>query len=40
MVEQQGGIVAGIGFVIELTFLGGRGKLAGYDVFSLMQYDK
>jgi hypothetical protein len=26
--------------VVELTFLNGRGKLAGYDVFSLLQYDK
>jgi len=40
LVEQAGGIVAGIGFVVELTFLKGRGKLAGYDVFSLLQYDK
>jgi len=35
-----GGSVAGIGFVIELTFLEGRRKLAGYDVFSLMQYEQ
>jgi adenine phosphoribosyltransferase len=40
MVTDAGGTVAGIGFVVELTFLGGRGKLAGYDVFSLLQYDK
>ena len=40
MVRGVGGIVAGMGFVVELTFLGGRGKLAGYDVFSLLQYDK
>jgi len=40
LVEELGGVVAGIGFVIELTFLGGRQKLEGYDVFSLMQYDK
>ena len=31
---------AGIGFVVELTFLNGRKKLAGHDVFSLLQYDK
>jgi adenine/guanine phosphoribosyltransferase-like PRPP-binding protein len=30
----------GFAFVVELTFLGGREKLAGYDVFSLLQYDK
>ncbi len=40
LVEELGGVVAGIGFVIELTFLGGREKLNGYDVFSLLQYDK
>ena len=40
LVEQAGGKVAGLGFVIELSFLHGRAKLNGYDVFSLMQYDK
>ena len=40
MVTDVGGHVAGIGVVIELTFLNGRKKLAGYDVFSLLQYDK
>ncbi|HKD39732.1 MAG TPA: adenine phosphoribosyltransferase [Myxococcaceae bacterium] len=30
--------VVGLGFVIELTFLGGRSRLGGYDVFSLLQY--
>lgn len=40
MVADVGGRVAGIGFVIELTFLQGRQKLGGYDVFSLLQYDK
>ena len=40
MVCQAGGTVAGLGFVVELTFLHGRGKLAGHDVFSLLQYDK
>jgi adenine phosphoribosyltransferase len=40
LVEQTGGKVAGMSFVVELTFLNGRGKLAGYDVFSLLQYDK
>jgi adenine phosphoribosyltransferase len=38
LVEQLGGEVVGIGFVIELTFLNGRDKLAGYDVHSLIQY--
>jgi adenine phosphoribosyltransferase len=40
MVENAGGVVAGIGFVVELTFLKGRERLAGHDVFSLLQYDK
>jgi adenine phosphoribosyltransferase len=39
-VEQVGGTVAGIGCMVELTFLAGRKKLEGYDVFSLLQYDK
>ncbi len=30
----------GLGFVVELTFLKGRDKLAGYEVFSLLQYDE
>jgi adenine phosphoribosyltransferase len=40
MVENVGGSVAGIGFVVELTFLNGRQKLPGRDVFSLLQYDQ
>ncbi len=40
MVNEQGGIVAGLGFMVELTFLNGRRKLDGFDVFSLLQYDK
>ncbi|HEY4084562.1 MAG TPA: adenine phosphoribosyltransferase [Bryobacteraceae bacterium] len=40
LVEGLGGTVAGLAFVVELTFLNGRGKLGGYDVFSLLQYDK
>jgi adenine phosphoribosyltransferase len=40
MVREAGGTVAGIGFVVELTFLNGRAKLDGSDVFSLIQYDK
>ncbi|MEX0783826.1 MAG: adenine phosphoribosyltransferase [Dehalococcoidia bacterium] len=38
LVELVGGIVAGYGFVIELTALGGRERLAGYDTFSIIQY--
>ncbi len=40
LVEQAGGTVAGLGFVVELTFLNGRRKLTGHDVFSLLKYDK
>ncbi len=40
LVERLGGKVAGLGFVVELTFLNGRAKLDGRDVFSLLQYDK
>jgi len=40
MVREAGGIVVGMGFVVELTFLNGRQKLDGLDVFSLLQYDK
>ncbi|MBN2042850.1 MAG: adenine phosphoribosyltransferase [Candidatus Aenigmarchaeota archaeon] len=38
MIEKQGGKVAGIGFIIELSFLNGRKRLEGYDVFSLVDY--
>ena len=40
LVEMMGGKVAGIGVVIELTFLNGREKLPGCDVFSLLKYDQ
>ncbi|KIL46106.1 adenine phosphoribosyltransferase [Jeotgalibacillus campisalis] len=38
LVEELGGIVAGIAFLIELTYLDGRDKLEGYDMLTLMQY--
>ena len=38
LVEGLGGIVAGVLFVIELEFLHGRERLAGYDVHSLVIY--
>jgi adenine phosphoribosyltransferase len=40
LVRESGGTVVGVGFVVELTFLNGRQKLADTDVFSLLQYDK
>jgi adenine phosphoribosyltransferase len=38
LVEQLGGEVVGLAFVIELEFLNGRDRLEGYDVVSLIQY--
>jgi adenine phosphoribosyltransferase len=38
LVEGLGGTVTGLGFVVELEFLPGREKLAGYDVRSLIKY--
>ena len=38
LVEQLGGVVVGLPFIIELAFLKGREKLGGYDVFSLLEY--
>jgi adenine phosphoribosyltransferase len=38
LVEKLGGAVVGLAFVIELTFLGGRERLAGYDVHALVAY--
>jgi adenine phosphoribosyltransferase len=38
LVESLGGTVAGFGFIVELTFLDARGKLAGYEMESLIQY--
>ena len=40
MVKNVGGSVAGAAFVVELTFLKGRQKLPGLDVFSLLQYQQ
>ena len=39
LVERAGGVVAGLAFLIELTDLKGRERLAGYEVFSLVAYD-
>jgi len=40
LVESLGGCVAGIGFLIELEFLKGRDKLTGYEVHSVLKYQK
>src|SRR5688500_3797738 len=39
LVEKLGATVAGAAFVIELDFLKGRDRLAGYDVTGLIHYD-
>ena len=38
LVERLGGRVVGLGFVIELLFLHGRDRLAGYEALSLISY--
>ena len=38
LVEMAGGVVTEIGVIIELTFLDGRKNLAGYDIYSMIQY--
>jgi adenine phosphoribosyltransferase len=38
LVEQLGGEVVGVAFIIELDFLHGRERLEGFDVFSLISY--
>ncbi|MDO8634557.1 MAG: adenine phosphoribosyltransferase [archaeon] len=40
LIERMNGKVEGLAFVIELSFLKGREKLKGYDVFSLLKYEK
>jgi len=39
LVERLGGKIAGMAFLIELTFLKGRLRLSRYDVTSLITYD-
>ena len=39
LVERLGGVVIGLGFLIELAFLHGRDKLAGRDVATLVTYE-
>jgi adenine phosphoribosyltransferase len=39
LVEELGGVVVGCHFLIELAFLPGRERLAGYDVQALVAYD-
>ncbi len=39
LVERLKGTIVGISFLIELSFLGGRKNLAGYDIFSIIKYE-
>jgi adenine phosphoribosyltransferase len=39
LVQGAGAHIAGCGFLVELCFLGGREKLAGYDVHALVSYE-
>lgn len=39
LVENAGGEVAGAAFLIELSYLGGRDRLAPHEVISLIPYD-
>jgi adenine phosphoribosyltransferase len=39
LVARLGAVTIGAGFLIELAFLHGRGKLTGYDAVSLITYD-
>jgi adenine phosphoribosyltransferase len=38
LVEQLGGVVVGACFIIELSFLNGRERLAGIDLHALIKY--
>ncbi len=40
LVESLGGKVVSLAFIVELDFLKGRDKLAGYEVVSMLHYDK
>ena len=39
LIEETGAHVVGCLFLVELAFLGGRERLGGYDVHSLLSYD-
>ncbi len=39
LIEQMGGEIVCLNFVIELTELNGKDKLKGYDIMSLVKYD-
>ena len=39
LIEGTGAHIVGCAFLVELAFLGGRERLAGYDVHALLTYD-
>lgn len=38
LIERAGATVVGCAFLVELSFLNGRSRIAGYDAFSLLTY--
>jgi adenine phosphoribosyltransferase len=40
LVSDLGGDIVGCAFLVELTFLGGRARLAPHEVYSLIAYDE
>ena len=40
LIEGTGAKIAGCAFLVELAFLNGRQRLAGYDVHTLLSYDE
>jgi adenine phosphoribosyltransferase len=38
LIKQQGGMISGIAFLVELTFLKGKDRLKGYSIQSLIKY--
>jgi adenine phosphoribosyltransferase len=40
LVARLGGTIVGLSFLIELEFLHGRAGLTGYNIFSILTYDK
>ncbi|MDI9412696.1 MAG: adenine phosphoribosyltransferase [Bacillota bacterium] len=39
LIEKVGGEIVGLAFLIELGYLGGRDKLEGYNILSLVKYE-
>ncbi|PSL45109.1 adenine phosphoribosyltransferase [Salsuginibacillus halophilus] len=39
LIEELGGVVVGLAFMIELGYLDGRDRLGDYDIFTLTKYE-